>query len=204
MQDIDFGRFYREKKRTGQDTFRKSYASDSRYQSSKKKVTNTQKWMLGILTGAIIMFVLGTYVGSRWERQRLIKQVEDETVGQEITTANISNKSQEKIEDSLKINPTQTEETETTSTMDSKRKIRDAITQEGESYLILAKIYKDSKNAYAAGRALMKNGLPVFLAKNGKKLKVYVGPIKGKNDAYNTLAIVKNMANFKGALMYKK
>ncbi|MCB1146366.1 MAG: SPOR domain-containing protein [Leptospiraceae bacterium] len=203
MQDIDFGRFYRERGGNRESTRTRKTVRDhsiTRGNSQHGGLPTSQKLLVYGVSGAILLFTLGMFVGSRWERNRLIRQVETETVGEEMTTANVSNtKNNIQIEESLKVEKNSEPVAE-----QSEEKIRSAIEGSGESYLILARIYSDQKEAYSAGRQLMKTGLPVFLAKNGKKLKVYVGPVQGKNEAYQYLAQVKNISDFKGAVMYKK
>lgn len=42
------------------------------------------------------------------------------------------------------------------------------------------------------------------MARNGKKVKLYVGPIEGKTQAYETLAQLKKNPEFAGAILYRK
>ena len=72
------------------------------------------------------------------------------------------------------------------------------------SFLILAKIYPDEKEASLAGLGLKRDGLKAFMARNGKKVKLYVGPIDGKADAYEALARLKKNSEFSGAILYRK
>lgn len=71
-------------------------------------------------------------------------------------------------------------------------------------YIIFAKKYSDKKRAYYDGSQLKKAGYPVFLVKSGDKMKVYIGPIYGKQEAYRYLARIKNIAQYKNAILYKK
>lgn len=71
-------------------------------------------------------------------------------------------------------------------------------------YIILAKIYSSYEEAHLNGLKLQKVGLPVFLTESGSKMKVYVGPISGKNQAYNMLGRIKKIREFNGAILYQK
>ena len=73
-----------------------------------------------------------------------------------------------------------------------------------KTYLVWAKTYANRMIAYRHGHFLKKQDLPVFLAKSGDKMKLYVGPVYGKNQAYQTLAKVKKWAPFKGAILHEK
>ena len=80
----------------------------------------------------------------------------------------------------------------------------DEVVSDKASYLIWAKTYETKEDAYRYGLALKKKGLPVFLARNGSKLKIYVGPITGKDEAYQMLSKVKSFPTFQGAILHKK
>ena len=73
-----------------------------------------------------------------------------------------------------------------------------------ETYLIWAKTSSDQEKIYREGLFLKEKKLPVFLAVNGSKLKVYVGPIQGRHKAYKILSQIKQYPSFKGAILHKK
>lgn len=72
------------------------------------------------------------------------------------------------------------------------------------SHLILAKVYDDPNEAHRYGLQLQKEGLPVFLAASGNRMKLYVGPIEGEKKARQQLAQIKRLPDFQGAILYRK
>ena len=83
--------------------------------------------------------------------------------------------------------------------------LKDVMVSDQRSYHILAKIYNTEKEAQYFGNKLsrLKLGVKIFLSRNRKKMKVYLGPIRGKMPAYKLLHIVKNIPEFKSAILYK-
>ncbi len=73
-----------------------------------------------------------------------------------------------------------------------------------KTYLIWAKTYQNNVTAYRHGHFLKKQNLPVFLAKNGTRMKLYIGPIHGKKKAYQMLSKVKKWAPFKASVLHEK
>ncbi len=73
-----------------------------------------------------------------------------------------------------------------------------------ETYLIWVKTGKDKKQIYQQGLFLKKQELPVFLSKSGDKFKIYVGPLYGTDEAYSTLAFVKQYPLFRGSILHKR
>lgn len=185
MQDIDFGRIYRQKSRF----------PARRYSLQKKNPSWEIPFAKLSIFVPMILFALGIYLGSRFERYRITQQMEVQTLAKE----------EEKEFKSANLPPvpkTPVDNINKEST--SPKKIEQTIKESKEVYLILARIYEDEKEAYRQGRELKEQGFPVFLAKSGNKTKVYVGPLEGKEQAYGELAKIKAMANFRGAILYKK
>ena len=73
-----------------------------------------------------------------------------------------------------------------------------------KTYLIWAKTYQSNVTAYRHGHFLKKQNLPVFLAKSGTQMKLYIGPIHGKTKAYQVLSKVKKWVPFKAAVLHEK
>ena len=76
--------------------------------------------------------------------------------------------------------------------------------KEKSTFLIWVKTYQDRSKAYQHGYFLKREKLPAFLARSGNKMKLYVGPINGKNEAFKILARVKGWRPFKGAILHRK
>ncbi len=198
MQDIDFGRFYRQKRRVSLSEM----AQEKKRRHSPLSNRNT---LLAI--AAMGIFLAGLVFGSRWERYSYTRQIENNAVGEEISTANIAPPETKEIHNSIRIEKNSealAQPANEKKVVAVQEQVEQALKNSKDAYLILAKIYSDEKDAYLHGRELKKQGLPVFLARSGKKVKVYVGPIEGKNAAYQHLSLVKSMPEFRSAIMYKK
>lgn len=201
MQDVDFGRMYKYK--------RSSSRQDPQFPAAKFQ----QK--LGVVVFfAFLFFVLGIFTGIQFERyQSRSSDTSDALSFAEQTSANVGS---EDIDPRINISADLSHEEEQLDkdiaessaaalvSQEEKPDIRKALKSEQPSFLILARIYDDKARAYYNGSVLQQKGLPVFLAESGKRMKVYVGPVKGKNAAYGMLAKVKKVPEFNGAIMYKK
>lgn len=198
MQDIDFGRIYRNRSKTGQGHLKTEHV--------KNPVKNK---LIIIGTIAFAFFVVGIFTGLRIQEYRITSSIEASATdagsenNEEITTANVNTEETEdkKISDSVRIDRHQAGKN---ASAEKEKDLKKKLEAGKDSYLILASIYSEKKEAHYQGHKLRKAGLPVFLARNGQKLKLYVGPVKGRSSAYEMLAKVKNMPQFNGAILYKK
>lgn len=184
MQDIDFSRYYRRGRRpmTG--------AEASEHKSGGLPVNKLSLYLAIAFSSLAIGFIGGTQL----QKSKMTRELEGKIVPDSIATANVAApaQSEEKVTDSVRM--TRPEE-----------KVATEETREPRvKYLILAKIFPDEKEASLAGVNLKRNGHKAFMARNGKKVKLYVGPIEGKSEAYEVLAKLKKSSEFSGAILYKK
>ena len=204
MQDIDFGKFYtREKKRAGVYT---------RFKNTKEvnTVGHVKKLSVFLLL-FILAFTMGALGGIYISRdtakvddleENYLKQRESGTEASEIQ----SKESKEKLISKNVPPPNSKQRLSSDKDQSQADELKHKLQQaDGEkTYLVWAKTYANRTTAYRHGHFLKKQDLPVFLAKSGDKMKLYVGPVYGKNQAYQTLAKVKKWAPFKGAILHEK
>lgn len=194
MQDIDFSRYYRK----GRRPFPGADAPEQR--KSAPPVNKVSLYLAIAFSSLAIGFIGGTQL----QKNKMMREFEgkiapDSIVGdpaKTIVTANVAapsapdtQKSSENIHTTLPDEKTHAE-----------KPAKDAL----GSFLILAKIYPDEKEASLAGLNLKRGGMKAFMARNGKKVKLYVGPIEGKTEAYEALARLKKQSEFSGAILYRK
>lgn len=204
MNDMDFSRYYRHKhnhKHSHQNT---SFAG--------KLKSKLMTW-----TGIIFFFfVTGMIIGMQWQKKVLTDGLENQVLSTDseqvpLNTANIAPQQEtSQFEDLIKERSEKLEKQHGSSNVsnkkssESKDKTQEKVKDNGITYLIYAKSYSDREQAYLHGRNLKKGGFPVFLARSGEKMKVYIGPVTGKKEAYNMLARVTRIPEFKGAILYEK
>lgn len=190
MQDIDFSRYYRNRQR-------RPYTSEPDARKSGAPVNKISLYLAIAFSSLAIGFIGGTQL----QKNKMMRELEnriapDSIQGATIATANVGTNSEqeaEKAEGTVR----------TTLPEETPRLSRSEKGLEG-SFLILAKIYPDEKEASLAGLNLKRNGMKAFMARNGKKVKLYVGPIEGKTQAYEALAQLKKNPEFAGAILYRK
>lgn len=185
MQDIDFSRYYRRSRRP--------YAGKEPAES-KPSGTPVNKLSL-YLAIAFSSLAIGFIGGTQLQKNKMVREIEGKVVPDSIATANVANSAAEteKVNESVRL-------TRPDEKVQSEGRDKEA----GGSYLILAKIFADEKEASLAGLSLKRSGHKAFMARNGRKVKLYVGPIEGKNDAYEVLGKLKKNAEFSGAILYRK
>jgi cell division septation protein DedD len=191
MQDIDFSRYYRK----GRRAYSASEASEARKTGAP---VNKLSLYLAIAFSSLAIGFIG---GTQLQKNKMMRELEnrvapDSAQNGTIVTANVAAGPAAEAENTP-------EAIRTTRAEEGARIARQEKTLEG-SYLILAKIYPDEKEASLAGLNLKRNGMKAFMARNGKKVKLYVGPIEGKNNAYEMLAQLKKNPEFSGAILYRK
>ncbi|MBV6492183.1 MAG: hypothetical protein LDLANPLL_00174 [Turneriella sp.] len=187
MQDIDFSRYYRRGRRPTE-----YLTSDTREKGSGAFQTNKFSLYLAIAFSCLAIGFIG---GTQLQKSKMTREIENKVVPESIATANVTQEhaETEKANDSVRV--TKAEE---------KAPTENIINEAKPSFVILAKIYPDEKEASLAGLSLKRNGHRAFMARNGKKIKLYVGPIEGKSEAYAALAQIKKSAEFSGAILYRK
>lgn len=182
MQDIDFSRYYRRPRRP---------LSGAEAPESRAKLPQVNKISL-YLAIAFSSLAVGFIGGTQLQKNKMSREIEGRVIPESINTSRIANTAPASEQTSETVHTTRPDET-TESVRDSR-----------SSYLILAKIFPDEKEASLAGLGLKRGGLKAFMARNGKKVKLYVGPIEGKNEAYEVLGKLKKNSEFSGAILYKK
>jgi len=190
MQDFDFGKYYKNN--------RNSITGDSRRVNKEEGSPWTRK--LSII-GAIISvsFFLGMYTGVTIKQTKVIDSNSPLSFEEGQADNNILSDVNSRIPKDSNANVEKLGQNKhTQSELAEKLQSKDA------EFIILAKMYSSKEKAHYHGLQLQKQGFPVFLAENGNKMKLYVGPISGKKSAYSTLAQVKGVAEFKSAIMYQK
>ncbi|MBX3724069.1 MAG: SPOR domain-containing protein [Turneriella sp.] len=187
MQDIDFSRYYRRQRRPNSAP----EVSESRGRSFQ---VNKLSLYLAIAFSSLAIGFIG---GTQLQKSKMTREIEGKVVPDSIATANVSHPATANDEEKVSENVRLTRPDEKIQT--------DSASKEGKgSYLILAKIFPDEKEASLAGLNLKRNGQKAFMARNGKKVKLYVGPIEGKAEAYEALAKLKKNSDFSGAILYRK
>ena len=201
---MDFGRLYKGK--TGPE---RSFASER----PKRHWLSKLSLLVTIMT---VAFVLGLFAGTQWQKHKFAQNVEEQAISQEFKSANITPVKTPSDSQSGEVHAGDETEKQKQAKNQGKREaeknseqkkysdLKKKLSEDNESYLILARMYQSKEEAHQKGLKLKKRELPVFLAKSGDKMKVYVGPVKGKNQAYSMLAKVKKLPEFSGAIMYKK
>lgn len=199
MQDIDFGKFYRKNRPFAVPESRREKQQPPRGNGSASGVTV-------IFAVAVFCLAVGFFFGTQLQKHRYSQQIEANVGSDEVSTANISPAVKStQLEESVKVHSVPADkEAKKNVKKSASTKVVTQATKQKDTYLILAKIYPDEKEASLNGLNLKRNGLPVFLARNGKKLKLYVGPIEGRTEAYNVLGRVKNMPDYQGAILYRR
>jgi cell division septation protein DedD len=147
---------------------------------------------------AFSSLAIGFIGGTQLQKNKMMRELENQVAPESaqsgtMVTANVAAAEEEKAAETIR----------TTRPPEGARLTRTDKSIEG-SYLILAKIYPDEKEASLAGVNLKRNGMKAFMARNGRKVKLYVGPIEGKSAAYETLAQLKKNPEFSGAILYRK
>lgn len=186
MQDIDFSRYYRRQ--------RPPYAGSKGQAESKPAGTPVNKVSL-YLAIAFSSLAIGFIGGTQLQKNKMVREIEGKVVPDSIVTANVANTAPEgeKVGDSVRM-----------TRPDEKAQSAASAKENSGSYLILAKIFAEEKEASLAGLSLKRSGHKAFMARNGRKVKLYVGPIEGKNEAYEVLAKLKKNSDFSGAILYRK
>lgn len=187
MQDIDFSRYYRRGRRPGEFTANEKVSS----QGAPFQVNKLSLYLAIAFSSLAIGFIGGTQL----QKSKMTREIEGKVVPESIATASFANtqNDEEKVNENVRV--TRPDEKIRTDNVSSEPKA---------NYLVLAKIYPDEKEASLAGLNLKRNGHKAFMARNGKKVKLYVGPIEGKEAAYETLAKLKKNSEFSGAILYRK
>ncbi|MDH5717360.1 MAG: hypothetical protein OEZ22_06950 [Spirochaetia bacterium] len=190
MQDIDFVKILKTKNKIPKKPV----------YSKKIKRTNSgynyNKLIIG-LGAVVIIFFLGILGGIRWQMHKFdynkidLEKNEDlslstANINPEINKENNNRSKEEKI------------------TLNPGNSTKSPLKFEEDAYLILCRKYSDKKEAHRQGFMLKKTGIPIFLVETGSKMKIYAGPITGKDDAYTLFAKIKAMPEFNGAILYKK
>jgi cell division septation protein DedD len=186
MQDIDFSRYYRRPRH-------QSGPAERPESRSTAPAVNKLSLYLAIAFSSLAIGFIG---GTQLQKNKMTREIEGRIIPESIATANVAANAApetEKVSDNVRV--TRSEEKSDAA--------KPAVDNTG-SFLILAKIYPDEKEASLAGLGLKRNGLKAFMARNGKKVKLYVGPIDGKADAYEALALLKKNNEFAGAILYRK
>lgn len=191
MQDIDFSRYYRKGRRPY------SAAEAPEVRKTGAPVSRLSLYLAIAFSSLAIGFIGGTQLQKNKMMRELENRVAPESANNgTMVTANVaatapadSDSPQETIR--------------TTRPGDGDKALRNENSAEG-NFLILAKIFPDEKEASLAGLNLKRSGMKAFMARNGKKVKLYVGPIEGKTQAYEVLGQLKRDPEFAGAILYRK
>lgn len=213
MQDVDFSRFYRREQQNN-----RSGGSHSRARAKGQERSSFFSSRMLLWISFFILFSAGVFTGIRVQSWIYQKQIDSNIEPSEISLANIPRTSNEdaeenSISDSLHIDahagnssaPAEQPATQNgVATTHSEENFAENLRQAQDAYIILARIYDDEREAHRQGLVLKKEGLDVFLARSGDRMKVYVGPVEGKQEAYGVLMKVKKHSEFKSAIMYKK
>ena len=228
MQDIDFGRLYKSQRKHHSSEYRSPlHEKDNNYRSPLFRTSTFLIFLflfaftIGLASGVYIRESKDSYNRENIQGKKYLLSKNQNT--NEFASANIGNSQNNSLNpyredfDSIKFpanevqeNPSSASspddilENETEAKNNNSDLLEENTVKSNDSYLIWAKTYENKQEAYRYGLALKKKGLPVFLARSGARLKIYVGPIHGKNEAYQMLAKVKSFLPFKGAILHKK
>ncbi len=205
MQDIDFQRLY---------SYRGPKKESKIYSKGTLSKINYSKKFFVFMIIFIFAFTLGAfggvYVSYTKEKPNELSVSDLEHDLESLNTLPVKekpSKKQDEIFISKNISPsTHKDSSEKSKTTENISKIRDKFKpiNQIKTYLIWAKTYTDKMMAYRHGHFLKKQKLPVFLAKSNDRMKLYVGPVYGKDQAYETLSKVKKWAPFKTAILHEK
>ncbi|HRP70593.1 MAG TPA: SPOR domain-containing protein [Turneriella sp.] len=187
MQDIDFSRYYRRGRRPNEYS-----VSDNREKTGNFLPANKLSLYLAIAFSCLAIGFIG---GTQLQKSKMTREIENKVVPESMATANVAEPSVETEKQMESVRVTRTED---------KIVAENTVHEAKPNYLILAKIFPNEKEASLAGLGLKRNGYRAFMARNGKKIKLYVGPIEGKSEAYDALAKIKKNAEFSGAILYRK
>ena len=161
----------------------------------------------------VLAFSIGMFSGMQWQKQKMTRQMEHDILNPKSVDAATEGKAHLTENQVAHNTANQTENQAIEADSVSIQKTENSQKTEPEfiksdptedTFLVMAKRYKDKTEAHSKALMLKKAGLPVFMAESGSYLKVYVGPLKGKNYAYSILARVKRAQEFKGAILYKR
>ena len=207
MQNIDFGKVYRQ---------------SNQKQLIKTKKKNRKLSFLGVVI--LFSFFIGLIIGVYFQKHRIVQEVENNVLAEanntELTSANINNQivkeennNKENQKASIKEN---SENKKTTVKSNVKinlesiirkktiKKKKELINTKQNSYLILVRKYKSIQKATRAGLKLREAGYKVFMSKNRRKMKLWIGPIKGRKKANLVMKHLSKIQTFRNAIMYKK
>ena len=182
MQNIDFGRIYRNK----------PVPASSREQPSS--VGGSSKTTV-IVSIAVICFIAGLISGMQYQKVKITRQIE------EGATKPVENNQKEVKVSNVAPDEKASQETE------EKNQVKvnaETIKELDKDTYIIGKSFRDKNKAYKIGLGLKKKGLPVFASQNGNRMNLYVGPIKGRAKANQMFSQAKRFPGFNGAILYKK
>lgn len=181
MQDIDFSRYYRKQRRPF------SGAETAEVKTGNAPVNKISLYLAIAFSSLAIGFIGGTQL----QKNKMVREIEGKVLPDSIATDKIANTSPDAEKGGDPVRMTRPED-------------KPAGKDSTGSFLILAKIFADEKEASLAGLSLKRSGHKAFMARNGRKVKLYVGPIEGKGEAYEALAKLKKNSEFSGAILYRK
>jgi len=187
MQDIDFSRYYRRQRRP----YSGSEGTETKAKSSALPVNKISLYLAIAFSSLAIGFIGGTQL----QKNKMTREIEGKVVPDSIALATTAQPAREEEKVSETVRLTRPED---------KPQVEVSPKEAKASYLILAKIFPDEKEASLAGLNLKRNGQKAFMARNGKKVKLYVGPIEGKSEAYEILGKLKKNSDYSGAILYRK
>jgi len=185
MQDIDFSRYYRRQ--------RQPYSQGTGVEP--KAIPFAVGKVPLYLAIAFSSLALGFIGGTQLQKSKMTREIESKVVPESIATANVATRDAHPETAEPTVHTTRPAEQNASPVQESVG---------AGKYLILAKIFPDEKEASLAGLTLKRSGHKAFMARNGRKVKLYVGPIEGRNEAYDVLAKLKKNSEFSGAILYKK
>ncbi len=196
MQDFDFGKYYKRQNGVAQ-----SSSVTTADHAFSRKLT-----LLGTIV--LLSFFTGMGAGIYYQKNKL-QPMTNPAANQgghspeTKISANINNAGENHANEK-RSDESKNESEKSNGNIKDQSAITQTLQSDEAEYIILAKIYSSREEAHFNGMKLKKEGLPVFLAENGNKMKVYVGPIAGKNNAYEMLGKIKRNQEFQGAILYKK
>lgn len=185
MQDIDFSRYYRRQ--------RQPYSQTTGVES---KATPFPVGKVPLyLAIAFSSLAIGFIGGTQLQKSKMTREIENRVVPESVALATVAAPTAGAEPQEGTVHTTRPAERPAVEARDNTN---------GGKYLILAKIFPDEKEASLAGLTLKRAGQKAFMARNGRKVKLYVGPIEGRTEAYDVLAKLKKNSEFSGAILYKK
>jgi len=198
MQDIDFNKILAKKNFRDPVKEKRKFSKNTRNEKRKNSII-----MLAL--SAAVFFALGMISGKKWQKYMYTQTIEKNTLSPENTsiveTANIN----PEVEKSNLISKEKPTEDETVSKSETENEIIETLQQESdESFLILCRKYKSKKEAQRDGLKLLDIGVRPLLTEDGSRMKMYAGPISGKQKAYQIFAKIKKIPEFRGAILYPR